>query len=370
MARTTILPTDPNKRKAWAAKVAEDSAHVQYFSRLEGAEGSDSAVVRKTDLESGAGDEIVTALVAKLRGTPVTEGKKLEGAEFKLSNASHTMRINEFRQGVNVGARIEQSRVGYNLKKQGRDRLTTYIAELYEEVIAMAASGARGVGAEISHFTTDWVGYPNAFRAPDAAHYFCGPLNDKVKNTLLATDLMNLKTVNKLRTKAKKMLGGQPDQAVRIAQTSKGGRNCYILAVMPEVMQDIRDDVGTAGWFDAQRALAAQIGKEAEIFKGGAGMFNGVLIDEFETGVKFSDYGAGANVLAARSLFMGANAVATAHGTKGLADGMTVALTEDTDDRGHDSILDFEIIFGADKPQFNGMDYGMVTVDTSYTVSV
>ena len=40
MARTTILPADANKRKAWAAAVAEDAAKDQYFARLEGPEGS------------------------------------------------------------------------------------------------------------------------------------------------------------------------------------------------------------------------------------------------------------------------------------------------------------------------------------------
>jgi N4-gp56 family major capsid protein len=372
MARTTILPTDPNKRKAWAAKVAEDSIKDQYFARLEGEEGSNSAVVRKTDLEGGKGDEVVTALVAKLRGTPITEGKKLEGQEFKLANASHTMRINEFRHGVNVGARIEQSRIGYNLKKQGRERLTDYISEMYEEVIAMAANGARGTGTEIAHFDTTWTGYPNAFRAPDAAHYFVGPDNTHTGGaggTMVVGDLLTLKTLNKLRTKAKKMLGGQPTSAVRIEQVSKGGKKCYILAVCPEVMQDIRDDSGAQGWFEAQKALTSAIGKESEIFKGGAGMFNGVLVDEMDTCVKFSNYGAGSNVAAARSLFLGANAIVVAHGTKGIADGMTVGLTEDTDDRGHDSVLDFEVIFGADKAAFNGMDYGMITVDSSFTAA-
>lgn len=373
MARTTILPTDPNKRKAWAAKVAEDSIKEQYFARLEGEEGSNSAVVRKTDAEKGAADEIVTALVAKLRGTPMIEGKKLAGNEFKLQNASHTMRINEFRHGVNVGARIDQSRVGYNLKKQGRERLTDYLSEMYEEVIAMAANGARGQGDEIMHFGTDWTGYPNAFRAPDAAHYFVGTDNTKTFATLVntaATDTITLKTINKLRTKAKKMMGGQADKAVKMQQVVKGGKKVFIFAVCPEVMQDIRDDSGAQGWFEAQKALTAAVGKESEIFKGGAGMFNGVLVDEMETCVKFTNAGAGANLNAARSLFMGANAVAVAHGTKGMADGMTVALTEDSDDRGHDAVLDFEIIFGADKCQYNGMDYGMMTIDSNFTVAV
>jgi hypothetical protein len=53
-----------------------------------------------------------------------------------------------------------------------------------------------------------------------------------------------------------------------------------------------------------------------------------------------------------------------------MADGMSVQLDEDMDDRKHDHILFFEMIFGADKSQFGGMDYGMLTVDTAYTASV
>ncbi len=370
MARTTILPTDPSKRKAWAAKVAEDSIKDQYFSRMEGEEGSKSAVVRKTELEKGAGDEVVTSLVAKFRGAPITEGKKMAGQEFRLQSTAHTMRINEFRHGVNMGARIEQARVGFNLKTQGRARLTDYLSEMYEEVIVMAASGARGVGDEIAHFPLDWVGYPNAFRVPDAAHYFCGAANGKVKNTLVQGDVANLAMLNALRVKSKKMLGGQPDKAVKMDMIKKGGKSMFIWAVLPEVMQDIRQDTGAQGWFEAQKALTTAVGKESELFKGGAGMFNGVLVDEMEVGVKFNDYGAGANVNAARSLFLGANAIAIAHGTKGMADGLSVSLTEDEDDRGHDAILNFEIIFGADKTAFNGMDYGMITVDTAYTAAV
>ncbi len=369
MARTTILPTDPSKRKAWAASVAEDSIKEQYFSRLEGEEGSYSAVVRKTELEKGAGDEVVTSLVAKLRGAPITEGKKMAGAEFRLQSTAHTMRINEFRHGVNVGARIEQTRVGFNLKKQGRERLKDYIKELYEELIVVAASGARGVGDEIQHLPTDWTGYPNAYRAPDAAHYFVGTDNTHAKATLVAGDKLTLATINALRTKSKKMLGGQPNKPVKMSPIKRGGRNLFVLATMPEGMQDIRSDSGSQGWFEAQKALTAAIGKESEIFKGGAGMFNGVLVDEMEVGVRFNDYGAGGTLNAARSLYLGANAISVAHGTKGMADGMTVELSEDSDDRGHDAILNFEIIFGADKTQFNGMDYGMITVDHAYTAA-
>lgn len=376
MARTQILPSDPNKKKAWCATVAQDSIKEMYYSRLIGEEGTASAIIRKVDTEAGGnsggpGDEVTTALVAKLRGEPITEGKRLAGNEFKLQHASHTMRVNEFRHGVNVGARIEQSRVGMNLKKQGRERLTDYIKEMYEEVLTMALAGARGTNVdEIQHFGLGYTGYPNALRAPDSSHLFIGQAGTATKSTLVAGDKVNLSTINKLRTKSKKMLGGQPDKAVKMTPVQKGGKKMFIFAALPEVIQDIRDDVGSAGWFEAQKALTTAIGKESEIFKGGAGWFNGVLIDEVETGVKFNDYGAGANVNAARSLFMGANAGAIAHGTKGMADGLEVALDEDTADRKHDHILFFEMIFGADKPQYNGMDYGLISVDSAFTAAV
>lgn len=378
MARTTILPNDPNKRKAWSATVAEDSAKDQYYARLIGPEGSMAAIVKKTDTEKGAADEVVTALRVKLRGTPIIEGQKLEGAEFKLQHQSHTMRINEFRQGVNIGARIDQSRVGFNLKRQGREALTAYITELYEEIITMALMGGRGTGDEIQQFPTSWVGYPNAFRAPDTAHLFVGQFGTHAKATLVAVDLatpangdqVSMKTITRLRTKAKKMLGGLPDKAVKIQPIRKGGKDCYVLPLCPEQMQDFREDVGPQAWFEAQKALITAIGKEAEFFKGGAGYFNGILIDEVDTCVKFADYGSGSNIPAARAMLMGANCAAVAHGTKGMADGMTVALDEDEDDRGHDSILTFEMIFGADKTAFNGMDFASITLDTSFTAAV
>jgi N4-gp56 family major capsid protein len=380
MSRTTILPSDPLKRRAWAATVAEDSIKEQYFARMMGPEGSRSAVIKKTDLEKGAGDEVVTALVAKLRGTPIIERQKLAGAEFRLQNASHTMRINEFRHGVNIGARIEQSRVGYNLKKQGRDRLKDYIKELYEEVIALAAAGERGDNtSEFQHLTPTWTAYPNALRAPDAAHLFIGRNGTSTASTLGATaDTLTLASINALRVKAKKFLGGQPDSGVKITPVVKGGKEVYILAVLPEVMQDIRNDSGAQGWFEAQKALTTAIGKESEIFKGGAGMFNGVLVDEMDVGVKFSAINTTGKytsngttgVAAARSLFLGSGAIAVAHGTKGMADGLEVELDEDMDDRKHDAILFFEMIFGADKCVYNSLDYAQITVDSTFTASV
>lgn len=377
MARTQILPTDPHARKAWAMKVGTDSVKESYWARHIGAEGSRAMIVKKTDLESGAGDEVTTTLVCKLRGAPVTEGVKLAGKEMRLDFATHKMRVNVIRQGVNVGTKMDQKRVDVNLKSQGRQRLTDYIKELYEEYIACAMAGSRGIGTEeFQHLELGYSGYPNALRAPDSAHLFVGTEGNLAKATLTGTEKLKLSTLNTLSVKAKKMLGGVQDgKSVRMEKVKKGGKECWVLVTLPEGMQDLRSDSGTQGWFEAQKALTQSIGRESDLFKGGAGWFNGVLADEADVGVKFNDYGAGGNVLALRSIFGGANAGVIAHGTKGMENGLAIELDEEEDDRGFEKVITFMMIFGVDRSfvtPVNGAaarDMAAIAVDTAYTLA-
>jgi hypothetical protein len=193
------------------------------------------------------------------------------------------MRINEFRHGVNVGARIEQSRVGYNLRKQGRERLTDYIKEMYEEVIAMAANGARGVGLEESSTsTTYWTGYPNAFRAPGRRALLHAarpaPREEHARRRRQARPgRRSTRCARRPRRCSAARRQRREDEPVR-----KAGKKMFLLACdarghagHPQRQRRARLVRGAEG---AHRA----IGKEAEVFKGGAGMFNGVLVDEME----------------------------------------------------------------------------------------
>lgn len=374
--RTNVLPTDPSKRAAWVMSIHTDSIKEQYFSRWTGPEGSSAVVIRKTDLESGPGDEVTTTLVAKLIGAPVIEGQKLEGKEMRLDFATHKMRINTFRQGVNVGTAMDSKRIGANLKSIGRQKLTDYIKELYEELHGTTACGARGVGQEFVHLPLGWAGYPNALRAPDANHLFVGTVGDKAKATLVTGDKLTGDTLKKLATKARKQLGGVQDgKPVRMSKTRLNGKEAWVLVTMPEGVEDIRSDTGTTGWFEAQRQLIQVMGKQAEIFQGGAGLLHGVLVDETDALAKFNDYGAGGNVLAMRSLLCGANALAVAHGTKGMQDGMSLELDEDEDDRGNEKIITFKLTCGLDRTTYtptNGaaaQDYALIAVDTAYTLA-
>lgn len=361
MSRTRILPTDAGAVKVWAAKVAVDAQTKSYFGKMTGDEDSALPIVTKTDLETNAGDEVTTYLIVKLVGKPVEGDQKLEGREKKLSHLTHKMRIDKQRQAVNVGDVMTQKRVKWSIDKQVRGRLADYWAEIQDQRIVMYASGGRGVGTEISHYEVGYAGFPNAFVAPDSGHLLVGP--GVAKATLTSSHKMTTEVIDLAVLKAKKFYGG-PNGNYAMTKVRVDGGEHFIMLMCPEQMFDLRREVGDAGWLTLEKAKATQDGSKNPIFTGGKAYYNGVLLDEQQHYVRYSDYGAGGNLNAARALFLGAHAVSQAWGTKGQKGGMRFELSESDADHGEEEIVVTRIIDGISKSQFNSKDFGMISVDT------
>lgn len=375
MARTTILPTDPAAVKVWAAKVALDSKKKTYFDKMTGAEGSYMPVVTKTDLETKAGDEVTTTLIAKLRGKPVEGQEKLAGRIQKLSTATHKMRIDKHRQAVNVGDVMDQKRVNWSIPQQARDRLSDYMAEVHDEQVTMTAAGARGVGDEIQHYPTGYAGFPNAFVAPDAQHWMIWDGTRAAIGDLTTNDKLGVNVLEKLVLRAKRQTGGQPGKAVRMEQIRVNSGKHFIYLACPESMYDLRRETGEAGWLAYEKAKVTNVGNDSPLFKAGAIYVNGVLVDETQTCVKFSNYGGG-SLAAARNLFLGANAVCVAYGTKGQRDGMKYELSEADEDYGEEGVVIVRMVAGFSKARFspdgvpaNGLDFGVIANDVAFTAA-
>lgn len=365
MARTQILPTDPGAVKVFSASVAVDVAKKSYFNaKMAGGETQKLPVLVKTDLESGAGDEVTCYLVAKLRGQPAQGSEKLEGREMRLSKYTDKLRVDKFRNGVNVGDVMDQKRVKWSLRSQARDRLSDYIAELEDEMTMMYAAGARGVGSEIQHFPTTWTAWPNSFEAPDAAHQAFPVATTKAT---IANEKITLAEIDKLVAKAKKFLGTETNGAKMTPVTIEGGRH-YVLLTGVEGMYDLRREAGDQGWFAIQKAAAAAEGRKNPIFDGSAGMYNNVILHEHEGVIKFNDYGAGSpgTVKAMRSLFMGAHAVSKAYGFKGNG-GVRYKLSESGLDHDEEAVIHFRTILGIKASTFNSQRFGMIAIDHCYT---
>lgn len=363
MARTTILPTDPAAVKVWSAKVALDAKKKSFWDKMTGGEDAALPVVAKTDLESGPGDEVTTTLIAKLRGQPIQGDEKGEGREKKLSHYTHKMRIDKHRQLVNVGDVMSQKRVRHNIAAQARARLSDYIAEVQDEQCHMAACGSRGVGDEIMHYPVGFAGFPNALRAPDVAHLIVG--DGQTKATL--TNTLGTSIVDRAIVRAKKMFAIEGTKGARMEPVNVDGEKSFVFLTSPESMYDLRREVGDAGWLTLEKAKAAAVGAKSPIFQGGDAYYNGCLITEHETCVKFNDYGAGGVTPAVRNLFMGAHAVAVAYGTRGQRGNVRFELSESDLDHGEEQVIVIRMIAGFDKTNYNGMDFGVQSVDTAFT---
>lgn len=378
MARTQILPTDPSAVKVWSAKVALDSKKKSYFDKMTGSEGSSMPVITKTDLETKPGDEVTTTLIAKLRGKPVEGAEKLAGRIHKLSTATHKMRIDKHRQAVNVGDVMDKKRVGWSIPAQARDRLSDYMAEVHDEQITMTAAGARGIGDEVQHYDVGYAGFPNAFVAPDSQHimYFDGSRANAAAIT--SADKLGVNVIEKLILRAKRQTGGMPAKAVKMLPVQVNSGKHFIYLACPESMYDLRRETGEAGWLAYEKAKAAAVGNDSPLFKAGSIYVNGVLVDETQTCVKFDTTVAGGSYgyAAARNLFLGANAVCVAYGTKGQRDGMKYDMSEADEDYGEEGVIIVRMIAGFSKARYsadgvaaNGLDFGVIANDVAFTAA-
>jgi N4-gp56 family major capsid protein len=377
MAQYQVLPTDPAARKVWSAQVAIDGKKKSRWAAMTGSEADAMPAVIKTDLESGPGDEVTTTLIAKLRGKPIEGSEKGEGREKKLSHYTQKLRIDKHRQLVNVGDVMTQKRVGFNIGDQVKARLSDYVAEVTDEQCHMTASGTRGVGDEIQHYPLGYLGFPNAFSAPDAAHLQIG---DGLTAATLTGAGAKLGTavIDRALVRAKKMLGIETAKGARMEPVMVNSDNGapgmaagkhFVMLTSAESMYDLRREVGEAGWLTLEKAKAAAVGAQSPLFQGGDAYYNGVLVAEHETCVKISGYTTdGATAApAVRNLFLGAHAISCAYGTKGQKGGVRYQLDESDLDHGEEEVVIIRLIAGWQKNQFNSLDFGVQAVDTAFT---
>lgn len=369
MARTQILPTDPGAVKLWETEVANEATKKSFFTKMTGTEKSAMPVIRKTSLESGPGDEVTMYLIAKMTGKPREGAEKIAGFEDKLNHYTDKMRIDKHRRAVNCGDIMDQKRVPFDIAEQCKARLADYAAEVHDEQITMCASGARGVGDEIQHYPIGYAGFPNAFEAPDAAHQMSYDGSIAYNALVEATHKLGTEVIDAANLKARKFLGAIKDaKGTKMTPCRADGGEHFVFLTGHEGMYALRRQVGDAGFLTLEKAKMTAEGGKNVIFTGGRAYHNGVLIDEAQTIVKFNDAGAG-TVRAMRSLFLGAHAVCVAYGTKGQSRGTRYELTESDLDHGEEEVIVMRLIAGYKKAKYNGLDFGVIAVDHTYSLA-
>lgn len=367
MARTIIGAGDPKAIKKYSAFLAVDVGRTSYFNKKFMGVGEDAQTPLQTlpHLESDSGDTVSYDLVMQLKMKPVSGDNILRGKEEDLKFYTDSLLIDQQRGGVNTGGKMSRKRTIHDLRKIARVRQSEWWSRLFDETIFCYLSGARGSNADYIE-DTSFTGYAgNAFVAPDALHLMYGG-DATAKANVDSADKMTLSLIDRAVTKAE-TLGGGTSGVPSIQPVMIDGEEHYVLVMSPFQAYDLRTNSSTGQWLDIQKAAAAAQGANNPMFKGGLGMYNDVILHKHKGVIKFSDYGAGSNVAAARALFMGRQAGVVAFGSPGT--GLRFDWNEEVEDRGNQVVITTSSIFGVKKSAFTiegtSRDFGVVALDTA-----
>lgn len=360
MSQTVVAFGDAKAQKKWSANLAVDTRKKSYFeNRFIGTD--DNAVIqRKTELETGAGDRISFDLCVQMRNRPTYGDQRLEGKEESLKFYTDEVIIDQVRHAASAGGKMSRKRTAHDMRMIAKNRLGDYFSRLVDELFFMYLSGARGINQDFIE-GTDYIGFAgNSFDAPDASHQLYGG-SATSKASLATGDKMTTTVIEKAINKAEMMQALDPKVANMVPVTN-GADNQYVLLMSPFQEYDLRTNSTTGQWLDIQKAAATAEGRKNPIFLGGLGLLNNTVLHKHRNVIRFSDYGSGGDVNAARALLLGRQAAVVAYGT---ANGMRYSWEENTKDYGNEPTVASGFIGGIKKTRFNGKDFGVLSIDTA-----
>jgi N4-gp56 family major capsid protein len=359
MGSTVIAWGDPKAQKAWSTGLAVDQIKKAYFEKKFVGTDENSIIQRKTELESDPGDRVSFDLSVQLRGEATEGDARLEGKEESQKYYTDEVAIDQVRHAVSAGGAMTRKRTNLNLRGNAKRLLSDYWSRFYDELMFIYLSGARGINKDFL-FPLDYSGRAsNAIQPPDAGHLLYGGAATS-KASMVAGDKMTTLLIEKAQVKST-MLQAQDPEAANMVPVNIDGEEHYVCVMNPFQAHDLRTAAGSV-WIDIQKAAAAAEGRNNPIFKGGLGMVKNVVLHEHRNGIRFSDYGAGANVAAGRALFMGRQAGVVAYGTQG---GLRWSWKEEMKDYDNEPTVAAGAIFGIKKARFNSRDFGVLSLDTA-----
>lgn len=373
MGQTVISRSSPQTETRWSKSFPMDIATGSFWGRTMTSTSGDLPVWRKTELERDSGDSIKFSLSMQIGGETVHGDDNSEGTEESLRYFDCTLILDAEQKSTAAGGKMSQKRMSDDMRSTARKALADFWKRWYDNGCFYHASGARGIGAASKGSLTHRLSYsggPNALIAPDAHHLvYAGAATSKA--TLTANDLIDLPLIARLQAMAESM-GDSDNDVPAIRPISFQGESDTFVFVM-DIFQakKLKTTTGEGSWLDVEKSAAASVGYGANPFSKALGKYYGVILHTHKRVVRFGDYGAGANVGAARALFLGAQALAVAWGDpSGGKDGSFTWNEINYDDKrkwkvSTDTIVGITKTTYTDNATNTKHDYGVIAVDAA-----
>jgi len=368
-------------------------------SKVDGSKQTSKAApcVRVTNLEKQAGNELTLDLFQQLHTEPVMGDDDIEGRLASLKKGEFSLKIDQYRQGVDSGGKMTQQKTPHDLRKVARSLLGPQGNKLRDQVMQVQLAGDRGTlerkdwmvpVATAASFSKIMV---NPVRPPTFDHHTYA--NGKtVMDGLVAADTFSLTDVDRLMLQIEE--DAFPLQPISYTGDERAMYDpLYVLYISPRQWFDFWTSASaenTSGrrWQDLITAAHNRTkGMDHPLFKGDCAMWSNILIKKAPraigwnagdvatvstneaTGLITADVTP--SVPVHRAVLLGAQAVAEAWGDAGGKSPFKhISKLVDHDNRVEQSISS---IRGCAKIRFQGgdgrvNDHGVISLDTAVSV--
>lgn len=355
MATTSIATGDSRTVVQYQQeRIAEEASNYDVFA-IKGfvGEGAGFAIGIENDLSKQKGDTMHYYLEARLTGQGRTGDNTLRGSEEQLLHYEDSVSIDQIRHGVILAGKMTEQRTRIKLRKRAPKALGRWGGEWKSELAMTMLSGARGVNA--GKLSLSFSGFGgNSLVVPDSDHLLYGG-NATAKANVDSSDIYDLSLVERFVTLAE-------TSDPQLTPLSADGEDKYLGLIHPYQARDLRTNTNSGQWADIQKSVT-QSGKANLFMKNALGEHAGVVFHKSQDIRRFTDYGAGSNVAAARALFLGAQAGVMAFG-EGFGESQW-DYVEIKDDYNNQAGFAVGMIMGLKPCIFNSKRFGMVAADTA-----
>ncbi len=384
MALTNFGMLTGDQLQTWSRDFWRVARNMSFINQFAGS-GQNALVQRITELtKSEKGTKANITLLADMTGDGITGDNTLEGNEEALRAFDITIELDQLRFANRIAGRMADQKTVVNFREQSRDALAYAIADRMDQLAFLTLSGVaythktngglRATSSSAGHELVDLV-FASDVSAPTSARHLrvdvsggtstlaAGDTTATVADDKIAyRDIVNLKAYAK-------------DHYIRGIRGA-GNEEMFHMFVTPQQMADLKLDSD----FLANVRNAGVRGPGNSLFAGSSSlMVDGVMIHEFRhvfstegattgtsanAGAAGYKWGANADVVGARALFCGAQALA-------MADIGLPEIVEDTFDYENQAGISIGKIFGLRKPKYNSdvsgsvQDFGVICLDTA-----
>ncbi len=340
MADTSYGVNHPLAVKVWARKLLHEAMKQTWFSKFIGS-GSDALCYMKNDLEKGPGDRIRVGLRMLLTGAGIQGDNTLEGEEEALVTYTDDLLIDQLRHAVRSAGKMSEQRVPFSVREEARMGLTDWWADRLDTAFFNQLCGNTAVS------DTRYTGN-NSTLAPTTV-VIGGDETTEASLSAVTTHALTLRDFDKAVAIAK-------TRSPMIRPIKVGGDEYYVAFLHTNAVYQLRGQTSTGQWADIEKAKV-QGGKESGIFTGAIGVYNNVIFHE-STRLP-NTVNATGNTSFRRAVLAGAQAMCIGYGQDG---GSSVSWTEELFDYKNKLGVEAGMIFGMKKAQYNGSDYGVITM--------